>query len=103
MNEKLWILLEKIPVGKVVSYSYLATQLQTSPRVIGKWLHKNTNPEKYPCHRVVRKDGSLASGYAFGGEYAQRKLLEKEGIKFDKNEKIGIERFISNFEDVIKI
>lgn len=93
MNEKLWILLEKIPIGMVVSYSYLATQLQTSPRVIGKWLHKNTNPEKHPCHRVVRKDGTLASGYAFGGIAAQRKLLEKEGIKFDKNGKIDSKFF----------
>mgnify|MGYP003618592523 CR=1 FL=1 len=94
MNNRLWELLEKIPSGKVVSYSYLANRLQTSPRVIGRWLHKNTNPDKYPCHRVVRKDGSLASGYAFGGEYAQRKLLEREGITFDKKGKIDSRSFI---------
>ena len=94
MNIKLWNFLENIPKGKVVSYSYLAIQLHTSPRIVGKWLHKNTNPAKYPCHRVVRKDRSLASGYAFGGYKAQKTLLEKEGIKFDKNGKIRVEYFL---------
>ena len=54
------------------------------PRLIGNYLHKNIDPKTIPCHRVVKSDGTLASGYAFGGPKKQKELLEKEGVKFNK-------------------
>ena len=39
-------------------------------------------PGVIPCHRVVFADGSLAKGFAFGGEGVQRALLEAEGVAF---------------------
>ena len=37
---------------------------------------------KYPCHRVVVKDGGLCKGCAFGGPEIQREMLEAEGVAF---------------------
>ncbi len=80
-------LLLKIPKGKVTSYGAIGRQLGLNPRHVGQILHKNEGAPKIPCHRVIKSDGSIASGYAFGGPGMQRKLLEKEGIVF-KNNKI---------------
>ena len=55
-----------IPLGFVLTYKKLA-QLSgvKNPRVVGNILHKNTDPQNIPCHRVVHSDGSLAKNYAF--------------------------------------
>ncbi|MCL5113847.1 MAG: MGMT family protein [Patescibacteria group bacterium] len=75
-----------IPKGKVATYKQIARITKTkSPRTVGFVLHKNPNPENIPCHRVVRSDGSLAKGYAFGGLKKQKEILQSEGITFNKN------------------
>lgn len=53
-----------------------------SARTVGMYLHKNIDPKKIPCHRVVFADGSLSPSYAFGGLRAQKKKLESEGVRF---------------------
>ncbi len=70
----------KIPRGQTTTYKAIATIVGTNPRVVGNFLHKNPDPTKYPCHRVIRLDGKLATGYAFGGITIQAKLLSKEGV-----------------------
>ena len=77
-----------IPKGKVTTYKALALMCDTSPRMVGRILHHNPDGAKTPCHRVVRSDRTIATGYAFGGPGKQRVLLEKEGIVF-KGEKIS--------------
>ena len=73
-----------IPRGKVANYGQVAL-LAGHPRAarfVGYALHSNPEPGVIPCHRVVFKDGSLASGFAFGGPDVQRRLLENEGVTF---------------------
>ncbi len=73
-----------IPKGKVANYGQVAS-LAGHPRAarfVGYALHANPKPGVIPCHRVVFKDGSLASGFAFGGPEVQRDLLEHEGVTF---------------------
>ena len=81
----LYRLVQTIPRGKVTSYGWLGQALGISPRLVGRFLHQNPDSSLTPCHRVVRSDGSLASGYAFGGLDVQRQLLEQEGVRFVKN------------------
>lgn len=80
--EKVYEIVSKIPKGKVLTYGNIAVILRLNPRVVGYALHANKDGEKVPCHRVVFKDGSLATGYAFGGKDIQRKLLMNEGVRF---------------------
>lgn len=73
-----------IPQGKVASYGQVAA-LAGNPRwarVVGYALHVNPEPGVIPCHRVVMRDGRVASGFAFGGPDVQRCLLEAEGVRF---------------------
>lgn len=75
-----------IPIGKVTTYGKIAKDLfLPTPRLVGKILHTNPDSSKYPCHRVVFSDGSLAPAYAFGGAQVQKKKLLAEGVLFKKN------------------
>lgn len=81
---KVYDAVKKIPVGKVCTYGQIAL-LIGNPRfsqVVGFALHVNPDPSTIPCHRVVNRFGGVAPAFAFGGESAQRELLEKEGIIF---------------------
>lgn len=73
---------QKIPYGVTICYSELANLVGTSAvRAVGNALAKNPVPLLIPCHRVVRKNGSLG-GYTAGVNVKQ-KLLEIEGIKME--------------------
>lgn len=85
---------KSIPYGRVLSYGQVAALSghRGCARQVGYALHSNPDPENIPCFRVVFKDGSLASGFAFGGKDEQRRLLEAEGVEF-YGEKVKKEYF----------
>jgi len=96
-KEIVFNLLKQIPKGKVTTYKELAKKAGIkNPRQVGRIIHTNNQPEIYPCHRVVRSDGTLASGYKFGGREGQKKRLLSEGIKF-LGYKINLSRFLFTF------
>lgn len=68
-----------------MTYGQIAQQTNITPRVVGFALHANKNPKEIPCHRVIKQDGTLTNGYAFGGREQQKEKLEEEGIVFVKN------------------
>ena len=71
-----------IPWGETRSYQWVAGRLDQprSQRAIGQALKGNPFPFIIPCHRVVRKDGSLG-GFSCGKGLKKRLLrLEKAGI-----------------------
>lgn len=73
---------KRIPKGRVATYGQIAA-LAGNPRwsrVVGYALHVNPEPGIIPCHRVVDRNGRVSSAFAFGGENAQIKLLECEGV-----------------------
>ncbi len=92
LKEKVFQVVAQIPKGKVSTYGQVATAVDSGPRAVGQALHQNTNSKKIPCHRVVHSDGTLAPGYAFGGEDKQRQVLQKEGVEF-KYGKIDLTKF----------
>lgn len=81
-------LVKKVPKGKVTTYGALAREIKRQnskvkidARMVGYALHQNKNP-KVPCHRVVNREGKVASGFAFGGPVEQKRRLEVEGVSF---------------------
>ena len=93
--EKIYEVVKSIPKGRVATYGQVAA-LAGNPhwaRVVGYALHVNPEPYIIPCHRVVNREGRLAPGFAFGGENVQRQLLEAEGIVFEADGKIDLEKY----------
>lgn len=93
--EKIYEVVKNIPKGKVATYGQVAL-LAGNPRwarVVGYALHVNPEPGIIPCHRVVNREGKVAPGFAFGGEGVQRQLLESEGIIFETDGRIDLEKY----------
>ena len=93
--EKIYEVVKSIPKGKVATYGQVAL-LAGNPRwarVVGYALHVNPEPGIIPCHRVVNREGRVAPGFAFGGEGVQRQLLESEGIVFEPDGRIDLEKY----------
>lgn len=90
--QKIYSFVSKIPRGQVATYGQVAKAVGLkSARTVGQILHKNIDPKKVPCHRVVFADGSLSKNYAFGGERGQRTKLESERVEFVKG-KVDMEK-----------
>jgi methylated-DNA-protein-cysteine methyltransferase-like protein len=86
----------QIPPGKVSTYGQIA-RLMGQPRkakYVGWALHKNPKPGEIPCHRVVDRNGSLSGSFAFGGQDVQKKMLENEGIEFEEDGRVNLEKYL---------
>lgn len=81
----------RIPRGKVATYGELADGLGRpgAARAVGNALAANPFPLIVPCHRVIRSDGTI--GGFTGGEDIKRRLLELEGVAFDRAGRINVE------------
>ncbi len=76
-QQQVWTLLREIPAGETTSYGALAAKLGTrDARDVTEAIGSNAIAILVPCHRVVKKDGSI-SGYRWGVR-RKRILLERE-------------------------
>ncbi len=91
---KIYTYLQTIPKGKVVTYGQIAQALgnQHLARAVGNALHKNPDPGKYPCYKVVNAKGKLSANFAFGGLEGQKSRLEQEGIEV-VNDTVNLEKY----------
>ena len=76
--------LRQVPFGEVISYGDLAKRIGQpgAARAVGTALAHNPIPLVLPCHRVVRRDGSLG-GFS-GGLDIKERLLTLEGVRLKK-------------------
>lgn len=79
----------------MATYGQIAAHLgnRNLSRAVGNILHRNPDPGSFPCHRVVSSKGRVAAHFAFGGGEAQRRLLEEEGIVFESDGSIDLEKY----------
>jgi AraC family transcriptional regulator, regulatory protein of adaptative response / methylated-DNA-[protein]-cysteine methyltransferase len=74
---EIWSMLRALPVGETTTYGALAAQLGTrDAREVTAAIAANLIAVLVPCHRVIRKDGSI-SGYRWGVK-RKRELLARE-------------------------
>lgn len=80
-ERRVWQALREIPAGSLQTYGEIAQRVGAprSAKEVGEACATNALAVAVPCHRVVRKDGTLA-GYRWG---AKRKLalLRLEGAR----------------------
>jgi AraC family transcriptional regulator of adaptative response/methylated-DNA-[protein]-cysteine methyltransferase len=74
---EVWSMLRAIPVGETTTYGALAAKLGTrDARGVTEAIASNPIAVLVPCHRVIKKDGSI-SGYRWGVK-RKRDLLDRE-------------------------
>jgi methylated-DNA-protein-cysteine methyltransferase-like protein len=89
---RIWQTVLMIPKGKVATYGQIAEMsgLPRQPRLVGYALHNIPARMEIPWHRVINAQGKISLPKESGS--CQRKLLEKEGIRF-LNNKINLEQY----------
>jgi AraC family transcriptional regulator of adaptative response/methylated-DNA-[protein]-cysteine methyltransferase len=77
-QRRVWQALREIPAGSTATYSEIALRLGAPKEayLVGEACAANPIAVAIPCHRVVRKDGTLA-GYRWGFK-RKRALLRRE-------------------------
>ena len=85
---------EEIPEGRVATYGQIArlTGRDRNARLVGKILSMSEYYGSYPCHRVVNHAGRTAPGF-----FAQRELLEAEGVAFKANGCVDLKKYQWNY------
>ncbi len=78
-QERVWQALREVPVGTTVSYSDIAEKIgqPSAVRAVAQACGQNRLAVAIPCHRVVRRDGSL-SGYRWGVERKQQLIAQEK-------------------------
>jgi methylated-DNA-protein-cysteine methyltransferase related protein len=85
----------KCPRGRVVSYGGVAALLgrPRAARAVGRALNALPDGSDVPWWRVINSRGEVSIRGVAHGEVLQRTLLEREGVKFERNGRVSWKRF----------
>lgn len=92
-RERVESIVATIPYGRVMTYGQLAALCGSarSARIVGGIAH--FGDPNLPWHRVVNKQGGLASGYP-GGRQGHKEHLESEGIAVSENMQVNVQELL---------
>ena len=93
LSQRIIEIIKRIPKGKVATYGQIAGMAGNplASRLV-VWTLNSSKAENLPWHRIINSQGMISLKRGFGYE-EQKKLLETEGVVFDKNDKIDLRRF----------
>jgi methylated-DNA-protein-cysteine methyltransferase-like protein len=94
LYEIIYEMVKKIPKGKVATYGQIARicGLREHARLVGYALHSLKSNSGVPWHRVINSKGTISFPKHTGAYERQKKLLEREGVKF-KKDKIDLAKY----------
>lgn len=91
---RVYEVVEQIPYGRVTTYGAIAGYLgvKSGARTVGYALNQSaTAGRAIPAHRVVNRLGQLSGRSYFSGDM-MRERLEQEGITFEEDYTVDIEK-----------
>ena len=85
----------RIPKGRVATYGQVAelAGLPRAARQVGYAMAALRPGDRVPWQRVVNARGEVSPRAAPGAELLQRRLLEREGVRFDAAGRIPLARY----------
>jgi methylated-DNA-protein-cysteine methyltransferase-like protein len=92
---RIYAVVRRIPKGRVATYGQIAelAGLPRQARQVGYALAALTDT-RVPWHRVINARGEISPRADPGPERIQRVLLEREGVRFDANERVALMRHL---------
>lgn len=93
---KVYDVTKKIPYGKVTTYGDIAEAcgIRSAARTVG-WALNGCGPD-IPAHRVVNRFGALTGKIHFGDPNLMEELLRSEGVEFDENGCVRLDKHLWN-------
>ncbi len=92
IHERIRAVARLIPRGKVASYGQIARIVGCTPRMVGYAMASLPSDSDVPWQRVINSQGRVSPRGAGDGGLVQRKILEREGIRFDASGRVDLER-----------
>ncbi len=92
--ERVIDVIKNIPEGRVATYGQVARYAGNprAARQVAYILHASSEKENLPWHRVVNSKGGISLKPRRGYEL-QKQMLEKEGVVFDNENHIDLEKY----------
>jgi len=93
-RERVYSIVRRIPPGRVMTYGQIAELLGEgyTPRTVGFVMHGS--PDGTPWHRVLNAQGACSTGRLVLPHDKQQRMLEQEGVVFDKNARCDLQTFL---------
>ena len=93
--ERIYQAIRRIPKGRVATYGQIAALvgMPGHARQVGYALNALPGDRNVPWHRVINARGEVSPRSDADSEPIQRALLELEGIVFEENARVSLERF----------
>ncbi|MDH3216177.1 MAG: MGMT family protein [Candidatus Krumholzibacteria bacterium] len=93
--DRIYAIVKQIPRGRVATYGQIASLagLSGHARQVGYALHALHEGHDVPWHRVINAAGRISRRSGSDYDELQRILLEAEGVSFDGQDRIALDRF----------
>jgi|SRR5687768_907077 len=93
-RERVYAIVRRIPSGRVMTYGQIAELLGEgyTPRTVGFAMH--SSPDGTPWHRVLNAQGATSTGRVVLPQDKQQRMLEQEGVVFNKNNRCDLQTFL---------
>jgi methylated-DNA-protein-cysteine methyltransferase-like protein len=94
-RERIYDLVRRIPRGRVATYGQIAilAGLRGHARQVGYAMAALPNDSDVPWHRVINAKGCCSPRATPGGDARQRKLLERERVRFDAAGRVSLAKY----------
>ena len=91
--ERIYAAVRQIPRGKVATYGQIAKIVdRCTARMVGYAMAALRRRTDIPWQRVINAKGEISTRSGGDGAFRQRRLLEKEGIRFDRGGRVNFKR-----------
>lgn len=95
--DRIYAMVCQIPYGQVATYGQIAdlVDLPGRARLVGYALYRvDRQSVEIPWHRVINAKGMISfSPLRQGSDYLQQRLLEAEGIHFDRSGRLSLRNY----------
>jgi methylated-DNA-protein-cysteine methyltransferase-like protein len=92
--ERIYEAVRQIPPGKVATYGQIAKIVdRCTPRMVGYAMAALRGRTDVPWQRVINAKGEISARSRGEGALRQRKLLGKEGIRFDQRGRVDFKKY----------
>ena len=93
LYERIYEVVRRIPPGNVTSYGKIAKMVSCGARQVGYAMAATPSGQDIPWLRVVNSRGEISIRKEGEADHFQKQLLIEEGVVFDSNDRIDLDRY----------
>ena len=91
--DRIYRVVRQIPRGRIATYGQVARMVdRCTARMVGYAMAALRGRTDVPWQRVINSRGEISTRSRGDGALRQRKLLEKEGIRFDQRGRVNLRK-----------